>query len=72
MIATDSGDGELKRRKIDKEIAAILAQITIFGMRELAIIASRVLARSENVYDFLGPHWNHRPQYHAIDERENG
>src|SRR5436190_17073225 len=28
VIATDSSDGELKRRKIDKEIAAILAQVT--------------------------------------------
>jgi hypothetical protein len=41
-------------------------------MRELAVIATRVLARSENVYDFLGPQWNHRPQHDAIDKRENG
>jgi hypothetical protein len=72
VIATDSGDAELKRGKIDKQIAAILAQIALFGMRELPVIVVRVLACCENAYHFLGSQWNHRPQHHAIDEGENG
>ena len=49
MIATDSGDGELKRRKIREQISTVLTQVPIFRVRELAIIVVRVLARGENV-----------------------
>jgi hypothetical protein len=42
VIASNFGDAELKRGKIDKQIAAIVAQVTIFGMRELAVIVARV------------------------------
>ena len=72
MIAADSGDAELKGGKVGKQIAAIVAQVTIFVMRKLAVIVARVLARCENAYHFLGSQRNHRPQHHAIDEGENG
>src|SRR5205823_6774289 len=45
VIAPDAGDGELERRQITKNIPAILAQLAIFVVGELAVIVTRVLAR---------------------------
>jgi hypothetical protein len=71
VISTDSGDGKFKRGKIDKEVAAILAQFAIFHVREQPIIVAGVLARRENVHHLLGSQRNRRTQDQTIDQREN-
>ena len=72
MIAPDTRDRELERGKIDKEIARVLAQLAKFVVGKRAIIVVRVLPAIENVHHFVCAHRHHRPQHHAIDQRENG
>ena len=72
MIAPDAGDGELERGNIDKHVAAVLAQVAIFVVRELAIIVARILSGREHVHDFGRPNRNDRFEQYAIDQRKNG
>jgi hypothetical protein len=72
VIAPDAGDGELERGHIHKHVSAILAQLAVFVIGELAIIAARILSGREHIDDFGRPHRHHRLEQHAIDQRENG
>ena len=55
MIAPDAGDGELERGNIDKHVAAVLAQLAIFVVKELAIIVARILSGREHIHNFSRP-----------------
>jgi len=72
VIAPDAGDGELERGNIDKHVAAVLAQLAIFVVRELAIIVARILSGREHIHNFSRPNRHNWLQHHSIDQRENG
>ena len=72
VVASNPGDGELDRGKVDKHISPVLAQLAVFVIGELTIIVARVLARCEDIDYFLWPQRNRGAQYDAIDQRENG
>ncbi len=72
VIAPDAGDGELERGNIDKHVAAVLAQLAIFVVRELAIIVARVVSGREHIHNFSRPNRHNWLQHHSIDQRENG
>ena len=65
MIASDAGDRKLECSDIDKNFAAVVAQVAIFVVGELSIIVAGVLACRENVDHFLWPHW-HRGMQHQL------
>ena len=67
LILTDPRDRELLRSNIGKNITAVLAQLTILGVRELTIIVARVLAHGENVHHLVRAQRNRRTQHHAVN-----
>ena len=72
MIASDPRDGELERRHIAKHISAVLVQLAIFIIGELAIIVARVLPRGEHIHHLGRPDWHYRLEHYSIDEGKNG
>ena len=72
VIAADAGHCKIDRAYIGKHIFTVLAQLTEFIVRKLAIIVRGILAGGEYV-DHLGrAQWHHRAQHDAVDQRENG
>src|SRR5207253_7202979 len=67
VVASDAGDGKLERGKISENVAAILTQLALFVIGELAIIVTRVLARREHIHHFVRSQRYHRMQDHAVD-----
>src|SRR5207249_829693 len=62
---------DIRRGNISYYLPAVLTQLAIFVVRKLAVIVAGVLARAENVHDFVWPFRHYRMKYDAVDQREN-
>ena len=70
--ASDARDGKLERGHVGEELAAILAQVAIFGVGKLPVIAAGVLPRGEKVDHLGGTQRNHGAQDRAVDDGKDG